>query len=83
MYLPTLEAHDPPPEAGRFGQAIRALRREGKAIPQIYHLFAWRPAAAKHLASFMQEVMRGPSPLSPGLRELVAAWTSARNRCVF
>ena len=41
------------------------------------------PAAARHLASFMQEVMRGPSALSPGQRETIAAWTSARNGCVF
>ena len=30
-----------------------------------------------------QEVMRGPSPLSPGLRELIAAFTSRRNDCLF
>jgi len=28
-------------------------------------------------------VMRGPSPLSPGLRELIAAFTSRRNDCLF
>jgi len=28
-------------------------------------------------------VMRGPSPLSPGMRELIAAFTSARNHCPF
>jgi AhpD family alkylhydroperoxidase len=27
--------------------------------------------------------MRGPSPLSPGLRELIAAFTSRRNDCLF
>jgi len=28
-------------------------------------------------------VMRGPSPLPPGVRELIAAFTSRRNDCPF
>jgi AhpD family alkylhydroperoxidase len=28
-------------------------------------------------------VMRGPAPLSPGLRELIAAYTSQKNDCPF
>jgi AhpD family alkylhydroperoxidase len=27
--------------------------------------------------------MRGPAPLDPGMRELIAAFTSARNHCPF
>jgi len=27
--------------------------------------------------------MRGPSPLPPGIRELIAAFTSRRNDCPF
>jgi alkylhydroperoxidase family enzyme len=83
VYLKSIEAHDPAPEAGRFGQAIRAFRTQGTPIPQIWHLFAFRPEAARHLCAFVQEVMRGPSPLSPGQRELIAAFTSARNHCLF
>jgi hypothetical protein len=83
MYLREIEDHVPGADAGRFGDAIRASRAHGRPIPQIYHLFAQNPAAAAHLGRFMQEVMRGPSPLPPGLRELIAAWTSARNRCRF
>ena len=30
-----------------------------------------------------QQVMRGPSPLPPGFRELIAAFTSRRNDCLF
>jgi uncharacterized peroxidase-related enzyme len=37
----------------------------------------------QHLARFTQEVMREPSPLSPGLRELFAAYTSYVNECEF
>lgn len=36
-----------------------------------------------HLARFTQEVMREPSPLSPGLRELIAAYISYVNECEF
>ena len=83
MHLKDVEAHEPGDEAGRFGQAVRAARRAGRPVPEIYHLFAFRPEAGRHLARFTQEVMRAPSPLSPGQRELIAAWTSARNHCPF
>jgi alkylhydroperoxidase family enzyme len=83
MYLPTIEHHDPSEAAGRFGRAILAARERGTPIPQIYHLFAFRPQAARFLNEFMEEAMRGPSPLSAGERELIAAWTSARNGCRF
>ena len=83
MYLKDVENHVPDEAAGRYGRVIKAGRDAGRAIPQIYHLFAFNPEAAKHLGSFMQAVMRAPSSLSPGQKELVAAWTSARNHCVF
>jgi alkylhydroperoxidase family enzyme len=83
VHLDDVERHDPPPEAGRFATVIRAHRRDGRPIPQIYHLFAFRPEAARHLCAYMEEVMRAPSPLSSGQRELIAAWTSARNDCLF
>jgi hypothetical protein len=51
--------------------------------PQIWHLFAYLPSATTHLARFTQEILRGPAPLSPGLRELIAAYTSKRNDCPF
>jgi len=47
------------------------------------HLFAFHPTATDHLARFTQEIMRGPAPISPGLRELIAAYTSNRNHCPF
>lgn len=83
MYLKELEGRDPPDSAGRFQQQIRAARKAGAPMPQIWHLFAANPAAAKHLCSFVQEVMRGPSELSPAWRETIAAFTSARNHCLF
>jgi alkylhydroperoxidase family enzyme len=52
-------------------------------IPQIMHLFAFKPERTQHLERFTQEVMRGPSPLLPGQRELIAALTSKLNQCLF
>jgi len=46
-------------------------------------MFAFRPEATQHLARFTQEILRGEAPLSPGMRELIAAFTSYRNDCPF
>jgi alkylhydroperoxidase family enzyme len=59
------------------------MRGAGFPVPQIMHLFAFKPDRTQHLAQFTQGVMRGPSPLSAGQRELIAAWTSRRNACLF
>jgi alkylhydroperoxidase family enzyme len=83
MFLREIEGREPPAGCGRFGDAIRHARRAGVAVPGIYHLFAANPATARPLCDLMQALMRGPSDLSPGQRELIAAWTSAQNRCLF
>ena len=80
MFLPGVEA-DPKP--GPWADAIAQMRARGAEYPQIWHLFAFLPEATEHLARFTQAVLRGPAPLSPGLRELIAAYTSARNDCPF
>ncbi|MGH7476585.1 MAG: peroxidase [Longimicrobiales bacterium] len=80
MFLPEVE-HAPP--QGAYAGAIAGMRAAGLAVPQIMHLFAYKPDRTEHLSAFSQGVMRGPSPLSPGLRELIAAFTSRRNECVF
>ena len=46
-------------------------------------MFAFRSDITSHLAHFTQEIMRGEAPLSPGLRELIAAYTSYQNDCPF
>lgn len=69
--------------SGRYAAMIARLSASGQDYPGIWHLFAYKPEATRHLEHFTQAVMRGPSPLSPGLRELIAAFTSSRNRCVF
>ena len=55
----------------------------GDAVPEILHLFAFRPPWTAHLASFTEGVMRGESELAPGQREMIAALTSSVNDCHF
>lgn len=83
MYLDELLHPVTTGDVGRFGRVIETCQKHGTRPPGIYYLFAARPAATPHLCNFMQEVMRGPSELSAGQRELIAAWTSARNDCLF
>jgi hypothetical protein len=80
MFLPEVENS---PQPGGRGDMILQMRTSGKEYPQIWHLFAYRPKATDLLGGFTQEIMRGESPLSPGLRELIAAFTSAGNQCAF
>ncbi len=80
MFLGDVEKN---PKTGPWANNIEAMQAAGKEYPQIWHLFAFRPDATEHLARFTQEVMRGPAPLSPGMRELIAAFTSAGNHCPF
>ncbi len=80
MFLPDVENAPP---AGLRGELLGQMRASGKEYPQIWHLFAFRPNATDHLGAFTQEIMRGPAPLAPGLRELIAAFTSAGNHCLF
>jgi uncharacterized peroxidase-related enzyme len=80
MHLPLVEAFDAP---GPRGDAIRAMRAAGAPVPQIFHLFAFKQDRTAFLEELTQGVMRGPSPLTPGERELIAAFTSRRNQCLF
>ena len=82
MFLKEVLAHVPEGK-GRFAEGIRAAEAAGQPVAGIWRLFAWRPALAEPLCRMTPEMMRGPSPLSPGLRELIAAFTSARNHCLF
>ncbi|MGO9008904.1 MAG: peroxidase [Bryobacteraceae bacterium] len=80
MFLPGVEAN---PKPGAYCENIRVMQRAGAEYPQIWHMLGFLPEATSHLAHFTQEIMRGPSPLSPGMRELIAAYTSYRNECPF
>lgn len=80
MFLPGVEKSTTP---GPYQRLIEQMQQSGSEYPQIWHLFAYLPQATEHLARFTQAILRGPSPLSPGLRELIAAYTSKRNDCPF
>ena len=80
MFLPEVEQRN---ASGAYARAIDGLRAAGQPVPQIMHLFAYKPDRTDFLSRFTQGVMRGPSPLPAGFRELIAAFTSRRNDCLF
>jgi hypothetical protein len=80
MFLPDVEENVSP---SVYTGLIQAMQESGSEYPQIWHMFAYLPKATEHLARFTQEMLRGPAPLSAGLRELIAAYTSYRNSCPF
>jgi uncharacterized peroxidase-related enzyme len=82
------------PQLGHYLDLIRSAQSAGRETWNIWYLFAlirhfgrryraFRPEATVHLARFTEEIMRGPSPLSTSLRELIAAFTSYNNECAF
>jgi uncharacterized peroxidase-related enzyme len=79
-FLPAVE-HNPQPSP--YTDLIRTMQAAGSEYMQIWHLFAFKPEMTAHLARFSQALLRDPAPLSPGIRELIAADTSALNRCAF
>ncbi len=54
-----------------------------EGIPGIRSLVMFRPETGKSLYELAQVLLRGPSPLSEAERELIAAFVSSRNDCVF
>jgi uncharacterized peroxidase-related enzyme len=80
MFLPGVEQN---PKPSTYLELIEAARASGTEYWQIWHLLAFQPDAARNLVGFSQVVMHDPAPLSPGLRELIAANTSSLNQCEF
>jgi uncharacterized peroxidase-related enzyme len=54
-----------------------------EGMPGIRGLFAFRPETALPLNQLVDILLRGQSTLSPGERELIATYVSARNECHF
>jgi uncharacterized peroxidase-related enzyme len=79
-YLPEVEAN---PQPSPYADLIEVTKAAGREYWQIWNLFAFRPEVTSHLASFTEGVMRSPAPISGGLRELIAAYTSWTNDCQF
>ena len=49
----------------------------------IRSLVIFRPETGEHLYELVQVLLRGPSPLSEGEREYIAAYVSGLNQCAF
>jgi hypothetical protein len=80
MFLTDVEAFK---GEDNYCRAIEMMKRVGPEYPQILHMFSFKMKATAHLERFTQEIMREAAPLSPGIRELIAAYTSSLNHCPF
>jgi len=54
-----------------------------EGLPGISGLFALRPETAKPMRALAEILLRGPSTLTSGERELIATYTSSQNDCYF
>jgi len=54
-----------------------------EGLPGIVGPMKQYPATAAHLNGLAQELLRGPSSLTPGERETIATFVSSRNDCWF
>lgn len=54
-----------------------------EGVPGIRSLVMFRPETGKHLYGLAQVLLRGESPLSEAERELIAAYVSYLNDCMF
>lgn len=54
-----------------------------EGIPGIRSLVMYRPETGRHLYALVQVLLRGESPLAQAERELIAAYVSYRNHCIF
>jgi uncharacterized peroxidase-related enzyme len=79
-YLPDVEAR---PQPGPYQALIDAAKGRGAEYSKIWDLFAFQQEFTIHLGRFSHGVLRQPATISPGLRELIAAQTSALNQCAF
>jgi uncharacterized peroxidase-related enzyme len=54
-----------------------------EGVPGIRSLVMFRPETGRHLYELAQVLLRGNSPLTEAERELIAAYVSLRNNCMF
>ena len=81
MFLPAVESERRP---SAYLDAIDAMRANSQEYPQIWHLFALPSGSHRSTSrASRRRSCADPSPLSPGMRELIAAFTSYRNDCPF
>jgi uncharacterized peroxidase-related enzyme len=80
MFLRGVEEN---PKPSVYRDLIEKAKASGGDSWQIWHLLAFDPEAAHPLAALSQVLMHNDAPLSAGLRELIAAYTSSLNQCEF
>ena len=80
LFLAEVERHHQP---GPYATLVADARNNGIEYSRIWDLFAYQNDITAHMGRFTQGVLRQPSSISPGMRELVAAYTSHLNRCGF
>jgi hypothetical protein len=80
MFLRDVEEHR---GDDNYSRTVDVMKRSTSEYPQILHMFAYKIKATAHLEKFTQEMLREPAPLSAGIRELIAAYTSYLNACPF
>jgi alkylhydroperoxidase family enzyme len=54
-----------------------------EGLPGIVGPMSFRPETAKPLNELAEVLLRGPSTLLPGERELIASYVSSQNDCFF
>jgi uncharacterized peroxidase-related enzyme len=80
LLLPDVENN---PQPSLYLDLIVAAKSSGAEYWQIWNLLAFRPKAAEYLVRFSHEIMHEDAPISAGLRELIASYTSSLNDCEF
>jgi uncharacterized peroxidase-related enzyme len=80
LYLPGVENNLKP---GLYKDLIDSARARNAEYSKIWDLFAFQPSFTDSLSAFSEGVLRTPASISPGMRELIAAWTSRLNECRF
>jgi uncharacterized peroxidase-related enzyme len=54
-----------------------------EGLPGIVALLAFKQSTGHRVSDLMQEILRGPSPLTEGERELIGAYVSSLNDCSY
>jgi uncharacterized peroxidase-related enzyme len=54
-----------------------------EGLPGIAGLLAFKRSTGQKVSDLMQEILRGPSPLTEGERELIGAYVSSLNDCPY
>jgi len=70
LYLPAVEENLQP---GVYRSLVENARARNGEYSKIWELYAFQERFTIHLARFTEGVLRTPAPISPGLRELIAA----------